>query len=248
VSAPWRVLIVDDEPLARGVVRGLLTEAGGFEVVAEAATGHQAIAAIADARCDLMFLDVQMPDLDGLRVLEAVPPDRRPLTVFVTAWEEHAVRAFEEEALDYLVKPFSDARFHRVVERARRQLHQPGPAYLERVLASSGRRTCVVEMATVRWIEADDYYARLHTADAAYLIRTSMRELERSLDPRRFVRVHRGAIVRTTAMRWLRADGGGRYSVELEDGRRVAVSARRLRQVRRQLAEGGAPVGSPARG
>jgi two-component system LytT family response regulator len=152
-----RVLIVDDEPLARDVIRGLLSRVDGVAVVGECGNGKHAIEAIRDLEPQLVFLDVQMPDLDGFGVLRALPSERPPVVILVTAYDEFAVKAFEAEALDFLVKPFTDDRFYHAFERARRRLV---PAYRTRLLVSSGRRSVSLPVGSVTWIAAEDYYAR----------------------------------------------------------------------------------------
>jgi two-component system LytT family response regulator len=245
-----RALIADDEPLARGVVRGLLAGYADVAVVGEARNGPETLGAIRRLSPDLVFLDVQMPDLDGFQVLDSLAGDVLPSVVFVTAYDDFAVRAFEEAALDYLVKPFTDERFHRTMARARRQIGSTDsgelartltallgrlegtakdttPTYLERLLVSSGNRSISVRMADVSWIEADDYYARLHTAGGSYLVRQSLASLEGQLDPSRFVRVHRGAIVHIDRVRELVRGDRGQITVVLMGGDRISVSERR---------------------
>jgi two-component system LytT family response regulator len=257
-----RALIADDEPLARGVVRGLLTGYADVEVVGESRNGVEALGAIRQLAPDLVFLDVQMPDLDGFGVLESLAGECVPAVVFVTAYDEFAVRAFEEAALDYLVKPFTDERFHRTMARARRHVGgansgelarslatlverveaRARPAsgdYVQRILVSSGNRSVSVRVPDVLWVEADDYYARLHAAGASFLVRQSLSSLEGQLDPARFVRVHRGAIVNIDRVRELIRGERGQLDLCLEDGSRISVSERRRDTVLARF--GGAP-------
>ena len=245
-----RALIADDESLARGVVRGLLAGYADVDVVAESRNGTETLGAIRRHAPDLVFLDVQMPDLDGFEVLSALGADRTPAVVFVTAYDEFAVRAFEEAALDYLVKPFSDERFHRTMARARRVVTTNDPielarsiaalvdrvearsattesTYAERLLVSSGTRSVSVRVADITWIEADDYYARLHTKGAVYLVRQSLAALESRLDPARFIRSHRGAIVHIECVREIVRGDRGQVTLVLTDGSRISVSERR---------------------
>ena len=249
-----RALIADDEPLARGVVRGLLAGYADVEVVGESRNGVETLGAIRQLAPDLVFLDVQMPELDGFGVLESLAGEGAPSVVFVTAYDDFAVRAFEEAALDYLVKPFTDERFHRTMARARRHAGgadsgelarsltalmarvearaKPAPGgYLQRMLVSSGQRAVSVRVADVLWVEADDYYARLHTTGASFLVRQSLSSLEGQLDPARFVRAHRGAIVNIDRVREIIRGERGQLDLCLEDGSRIGVSERRREAV-----------------
>lgn len=256
-----RTLIADDEPLARSVVRGLLAGYADVDVVGESRNGRETLGAIRGLAPDLVFLDVQMPELDGFGVLESLAGELVPAVVFVTAYDDFAVRAFEEAALDYLVKPFSDERFHRTMARARRHVAaadggalaralaalvervesraNPGARdYVQRMLVSSGNRSVSVRVGDIAWIEADDYYARLHASDASFLVRRSLSALEGQLDPAHFVRVHRGAIVNIDRVRELIRGDRGQLDLLLADGSRIAVSERRRDAV---LARLGAP-------
>lgn len=247
-----RALIADDEPLARRTVRGLLDGYADVDVVGESRNGAETLGAIRRLAPDLVFLDVQMPELDGFGVLSSLDGAELPNVVFVTAFDDFAVRAFEEAALDYLVKPFTDERFHRTMARVRRHVgttngseltravkalvdravsSPPRDTYLTRVLVTTGNRSVSVRMADVRWIEADDYYARLHTADGSSLVRQSLSALESQLDPASFVRVHRGAIVNIEQVRELLRGDRGQLDVVLRDGGRISVSERRRESV-----------------
>ncbi len=241
-SPEIRVLIANDEPLARRVVRDLVRGYHDMQVVAEARNGVETVTLIRAFQPDLLFLDVRMPDLDGFGVLDALAAADRPATIFVTAYDAFAVRAFEQEALDYLVKPFTDERFHRTVARARRRLRQPsgGPrppnsAFPDRLLAGTGRRRVPVALASVVWIEASDYCARLHTRADSFLVRISLNQLERRLDPAAFVRVHRGAIVNLGFVQALLRGSASSHELLVEGGRRIPVSSRRLRELVRRL-------------
>ena len=252
-----RALIADDEALARGVVRALLAGYADIEVVGESRSGAETLGAIRRWTPDLVFLDVQMPDLDGFGVLASLEAEIVPAVVFVTAYEDFAIRAFDEAALDYLVKPFTDERFHKTVARARRQIASvdraslvrslatladradahapPRRDYLDRLLVSSGNRSVSVRVADVSWIEADDYYARLHTDRGSFLVRRSLTALEGRLDPVRFVRAHRMAIVNIDCVRELLRGAGGQVVVVLTDGSRITVSERRRETVLERL-------------
>jgi two-component system LytT family response regulator len=266
-AAPVRTLVVDDEPLARAGLRALLDEDPEVAVVAECANGREAVAAVRAHAPDLVLLDVQMPGLDGFGVVREVGADAMPVVVFATAFDQYALRAFEARALDYLLKPFTDERFRDVLARAKAQVRQrragalgarlagelaallagggapapaappppPGPA---RVPVRLGTRTAFVRLDDVDWIEAADYYARLHVGGASHLLRETMDELEARLDPRRFVRVHRSAIVRVDRVRELRAVAAGRHEVVLRDGTRLPLSRSRRERVERALAGG----------
>jgi len=241
-----RTLVVDDElPARRGLAR-LLAAQPGIVVVGESKNGAEAVRAIRAASPDLVFLDVEMPGLDGFGVLRALEPRPLPLVVFVTAFDDYAVRAFEVHAVDYLVKPFSDRRFADTLARARSRLAnatratdaarrlvaavsetrvEPGPDVL---VATTGRRSVVIHIADIDWIEAQDYCALVHTRGASYLLRKSIRALEQQLAPRGFVRVHRSAIVNLARVRELRRPAQGEWAVVLEGGIELPVS-RRLR-------------------
>ena len=256
-----RALIADDEPLARTTVRGLLAGYADVRIVGESRNGAETLGAIRRFAPDLVFLDVQMPELDGFGVLASLAGDVLPSVVFVTAYDDFAVRAFEEAALDYLVKPFTDERFHRTMARVRRQLggadgddltravmalvarakgNAPPPrAYLQRLLVSSGNRSVSVRMREVNWIEADDYYARLHITGGSYLVRQSLAALESQLDPESFVRVHRGAIVNIERVRELVRGDRGQLDILLQDDSRISVSERRREAVVARLGGAG---------
>jgi two-component system, LytTR family, response regulator len=227
-----RVLIVDDEPLARDVIRGLLGRLDDVAIVGEFGNGRDAVSAIETLQPHVIFLDVQMPDLDGFGVLRTLPRDGPPIVILVTAYDEFAVQAFEAEALDFLVKPFSDERFYRAFDRARRRLT---PAFRTRLLVSLGRRSMSVPVASVTWIEAEDYYARIHADGASHLLRESLNVLERELDPATFVRIHRSALVNVAYIRELRRGPSGRYRIILVDGTPLDVSERRRAAVLKSL-------------
>ncbi|HZS59465.1 MAG TPA: LytTR family DNA-binding domain-containing protein [Gemmatimonadaceae bacterium] len=225
-----RVLIVDDEPLARDVIRGLLGRFDDVSVVGECGNGRHAVEAIHELAPHIVFLDVQMPDLDGFGVLNAL--DHPPVVILVTAYDAFAVKAFDAEALDFLVKPFTDERFYQAFERARRLLT---PAYRTRLLVSSGRRSLTVPIASVTWIAAEDYYARVHVGQTSHLLRETLTALEQDLDPNAFVRIHRSALVNIASISELRRRSDGRYCVVLTDSTRLAVSERRRGAVLKAL-------------
>jgi len=247
------VLIADDEPLARSSIRRLLGVHPEIAVVGECRDGRETVRAIAELKPDLVFLDIQMPELDGFGVIREVGPSRMPAVVFVTAHDEFALRAFEVHALDYLVKPFSDERFEVALDRAIHRLGEshtidwarqlaalvggaptsPSPTreFTTRFLVTIGNRAVVVAASDVEWIEASDYYAALRVGTKRHLVRESMKQLEAHLDPRQFLRVHRSAIVRIDRVRELERRPDGSLIVVLEGGTRIPVSRSRREHV-----------------
>jgi two-component system LytT family response regulator len=288
-----RVLIVDDEPLARRRVAELLEDAPGVEIVGVATSGAEAVAAIRDRAPDVVFLDVQMPDGTGLDVVREVGPAAMPVTVFVTAYDQYALRAFDAAAVDYLVKPFDDERFEEALRRARRAAElgavsqlsgqllaalqavqavgattaasaasaaggalagapasapagppdaapsassaHARPEYLERIAVESRGRVGIVPVAKVLYITASGPYAEIHTAERTYLIREQMQVLEERLDPERFIRVHRSAIVRIDLIEALTRNASGDYAVQLKGGLQLKVSRSRSEELERRI-------------
>jgi two-component system, LytTR family, response regulator len=247
-SRRMRVLLVDDEPLANAGLRTLLVTHSDVEIVGEASGGSEAIRAIHDLRPDLVFLDVQMPQVDGFAVLRAVGAEAMPAVIFVTAYDEFAVRAFEVSALDYLVKPVAADRFHQALERARRALAQardgtlvervrsllemqpaqaPSTGYASRLFVRIGARDVLLPVADIDWIEADDYCAIVHARGARHVIRETLGALAKRLDPDTFERIHRSAIVNVSRVRELRRQGLGGLRVVLADGTTIPVSRNR---------------------
>jgi two-component system LytT family response regulator len=227
-----RALVVDDEPLARSNLTVLLRRDADIESINECASGSEAIAQIRGTQPDLVFLDVQMPECGGFEVLAKLTADADqgaalPVIVFVTAYDEYALRAFDAGALDYLLKPFDDSRFKLAITRAKekiaqRRMHaQPPPL----VIRSAGQIS-YVQIAAIDWVEAADYYACLHVGAKSHLLRRSMAELEKELDPRLFCRIHRSTIVNLRRVRGLEVDAAGDYEVLLEGGRRLRLSRR----------------------
>jgi two-component system LytT family response regulator len=228
-----RALVVDDEPLARQTLRSLLEREEDVEVVGECGDGPAAVVALRERKPDLLFLDIQMPELDGFEVLREVRDLQVPAVVFVTAFGQHAVQAFDEEATDYLVKPFDDERFNRALERARTRVRNAravgaggeGPGrWLQRFAVECAGRITLIPVETVRWIEAQDYYVLIHAGEQEHLLRESLRNLETQLDPARFARVHRSAIVNVAAVKQLRRRSHGEYFLLLEDGTELKLS------------------------
>jgi len=237
-----RVLIVDDEPLARERIRALLRDAPDAEVVGECGDGRRALAAIRRRRPDLLFLDVQMPELDGFAVLRALDPTELPAVIFVTAYDRYALRAFEVHALDYLLKPFDRERFHRALARARTQIERdrrgtldarllalledlrPGRKRLERLVVKEGGRVFFLRAEEIDWVEAQGNYARLHIGRETHLVRETMARLEAGLDPKQFARIHRSTIVNLERVRELLPDFHGDSVVVLRDATRLTLS------------------------
>jgi len=250
-----RAVIADDEPLARRGVRQLLAAQRDVHVVGEARNGRETLHLLRTLRPDLLFLDVQMPELDGFDVLAALGDVPMPAVIFVTAYDDFAVRAFKAHALDYLVKPLEEARFAEAVQRtrdrmysmaamelaqrlstmlsAREREHLTGQA-ASRIVVPTSSGDLVLDADEIDWIEADDYYAAIHARGRRHLMRQSLSLLERRLDTTRFVRAHRGAIVNLDRIRELRAESGDTVLV-LRDGTRVPVSRRRREEVSRRL-------------
>lgn len=236
-----RVVIVDDEPPARTVVRELLARHADIEVCGEAGDGAAAIESITALRPDLVFLDIQLPDRDGFSVLAELPRDIAPAVVFVTAFDDFAVRAFEVHALDYLVKPFTDERFAIALARALRSgpagieisraLCEPGIAPPGHFLVRVGRRSLLIGVDEVDWIEADRYYATLHVGSATHLVREPITALAARLDARRFVRIHRSTIVNLDRVREVARPADGVTELVLRDGTRLPVSRTHRRAV-----------------
>jgi two-component system LytT family response regulator len=222
-----RVIVVDDEPLSRSNLTTLLARDRDVELVAECSTGREALHEIRKGKPDLVFLDVEMPECDGFDVIEMLGTATPRAVVFVTAYDKYAVRAFETGALDYLLKPFDDARFFRALARAKERLRDaPSPAVATRLPIKSAHGISFLEISEIDWIEAADYYSRLHLAKGTHLLRRSMAELERELDPAAFCRIHRSTIVNVDFVRGLELGEHGDYEVVLEDGTRLRCSRR----------------------
>jgi two-component system LytT family response regulator len=235
------VLLADDEPPARLTLRLLLARHADFAIAAECAHGQEAIDAVRAATPDVLFLDVQMPGIDGFDVLRSIGPDAVPALVFVTAYDQYALRAFETHALDYLLKPFSDERFDDVLGRVRARLRERAEAgvgaRLSALLASraaipqrpqlvvrDGGRTLVIPCEEIVWIEAEDYYVRVHARTRRTLVRMSMRTLADSLEGDSFIRVHRSAIVNVACIREMEPLASGDQRLVLNDGTELRVS------------------------
>lgn len=226
-----RTLIVDDEPLARRAVRQSLAGVGDFEVVGEARHGAEAVAAIGTLRPDLVFLDVQMPEMDGFGVVDVIGVEAMPLTVFVTAFDAYAVRAFEAEALDYLLKPFDDQRFARVIERVRRQIgtsdqHRRLLGAQARLVVRGNGTARLIRLDEIDWIGAAGDYAEVHTRGGARLLDESLASLEARLPGAEFARIHRSAIVRLDRLAEILPGTHGDGMVRLRCGAELRYSRR----------------------
>ena len=261
-----RVLIADDEPLARQRIADMLSREPDVEIVGEVGDGVQAVEAIRSLRPDVVFLDVQMPSKSGLDVVREVGVDLMPLTIFVTAYDKHALAAFEVAAVDYLVKPFDDERFEQALQRGRRMIElrevddlrsrllsvlqgerssdtaSPSPArgaYLERIPVEMRGKVRVVPVDEIEFIVASGPYAELYSGDRKYVIRESMQNLEEKLDPNAFIRTHRSVIVRLDLIETLHKGAGGDYEIQLKSGRRLRVSRSRLEALEKKLGVSG---------
>ena len=236
---PLTVLLVDDEPLAREGLRMLLARDAEIGAIRDAKNGFEAVAAIRDARPDLVFLDVQMPEMDGFGVIQEIGAERMPAVVFVTAHDQYAIQAFEINALDYLLKPVTEERFQKALARAKvragaksgddtsRQIlslleTMASPSrYLQRLAVRSGGKTILVDVAEIDWLEAAENYVQIHTARGGHLLHVTMATLEKSLDPNIFLRIHRSVIVNVTRIRELQPVMHGEYAITLSSGTRL---------------------------
>jgi len=251
-----RVLVVDDEMPARQRVVDLLRKDCQVGPIVEAADGEAAVQAIENQKFDLVMLDVQMPELDGIGVIDTIGPDAMPLTVFVTAYDQHAIRAFEANALDYLLKPFSDERFEaamcrvksRLDERSARDFSQrimkmvssvpaPSDRRWDRLVIKSGGTTRFLRVIDIDWIEAAGVYVNLHVAGKELLYRAALNDLAERLDPKRFIRVHRSAIVNIESIVQLEPLSHGEFDVVLKNGARTRVSRTYRAQLEQRLGQ-----------
>jgi two-component system LytT family response regulator len=229
------VVIVDDEELARGLIREMLEKHAGIEVLAECGNGFEAVKAVAERKPDLLFLDVQMPKLDGFEVLELIGED--VAVIFVTAYDQYAMRAFDVHAVDYLLKPFSEERFDAALARARERMGRRVPAselaaaarppsspYLERIVIRDGTRVHILPVAKLDYAEAQDDYVALHSAGKSFLKQQTLSSLEAGLDPLRFIRIHRSYIVNLERVSRLEPYTRESRVVVLADGKPLPVS------------------------
>jgi two-component system, LytTR family, response regulator len=226
-SVEWRVLIADDEPAARRGVRQLLASFPEFTVVGECRTGEEVLAALDAVRPHVVFLDIQMPGLDGFEVIRRRTPERMGAVVFLTAYDQFAIRAFEAQALDYLVKPVAEARFAVTMNRLARQLRisesAPRP---EGIVVSTSRGMTLLPLSDIDWIEAAGNYARLWVGRRGHLLRESLRDLEERVVHHGFLRAHRGALVRIACVRAIETDPAGKVVAILTSGASVPISRR----------------------
>jgi two-component system, LytTR family, response regulator len=241
-NAPIRAVIADDEALARKFIRRMLKDDPNVEIVGECGNGKEAVAMIRKQNPDLVFLDVQMPEMDGFAVLESIGVERLPEIIFATAYEQYAIRAFELHALDYLLKPFDQARFKDAIkhakERFRSERQNEGRTqisallesiknksqYLDRLMIKASGRITFLSTDEINWIEADDKYVHLHTGKISPMVRQTLSAMETQLDPRKFRRIHRSAIVNVERIKELQPLFSGEHSILLQDGTKLTLS------------------------
>ena len=259
-----KTLIVDDERLARETLRLLLEDHKQFEIVGECENGKEAVRMIQQENLDLVFLDIQMPELNGFEVIEKVGADKMPVVVFVTAYDQYALQAFEARALDYLLKPFDDERFEQALKRASERIRQrqvgelstklvdligirtdPIPldtnnepekgGHLERIMIKERGSIFFIKVDEIDWVEAAGDYVSIHTGSKSHLLRETMSGLIKKLDPRQFVRVHRSSIVKVDSIRELKPYFHGDYIIILKNGKELKLSRRYWEQVEKVL-------------
>jgi two-component system LytT family response regulator len=250
-----KTVIIDDEPIARRNLRVLLEHDSDVEIVGEGGSGMDAIRLIRTKSPDLVFLDIQMPEMNGLEALERLGETSVPAIIFVTAFDQYAIRAFEVHALDYLLKPFDDARFEAALRRAKSQIEQreagelskklfalleghrepatqPEAAqYQSEFMIKSASRVFFLKADEIDWIEAADYYVRLRAGGQSHMLRETMAELEAKLDPQKFTRIHRSTIVNLDRVKQIEARPGGDYAIILDDGTQLKLSRSRRDQI-----------------
>ena len=265
-----RVLIVDDEPLAREVIRLLLEPRKDITVVSECGSGQEAVERILAGGIDLVFLDIQMPDLDGFEVIDAIGVEHMPAVVFVTAYDEFALKAFEKHALDYLLKPFDEERFTDALCHALRAVREvssedlarslaplldhyresddelksrreSGSKYLSRVIVKQSGRVFFLKSEQIDWVEAAGDYVALHVGSKKYMLHQTLRSFEERLDPTRFLRIHRSSIVNVDRIRELQPHFNGEYVVLMEDGTELKLTRTYRSNLRPFLGETGRP-------
>lgn len=255
-----KTLIVDDEPLARRTLRDLLSADPEIEIIGECSNGLETIKFIRRQLPDLLFLDIQMPGMNGFEALASIEHERIPAIVFVTAFDSYALKAFELHALDYLLKPFTDKRFEEALRQAKSQVElkeinklsqsllallgdQAGreaisirrKGFLTKFMIKSSGRVAFIKASDVDWISADDYYIKLHLAGKSHLLRVSMNELEEKLDPKRFLRIHRSTIVNCDRVKELQQNPNGEYVVVLKNGTQLKLSRSRRERLEQLL-------------
>jgi two-component system LytT family response regulator len=227
-NGKWSVLVADDEPAARRGVRQLLAAFPDFTVVGECRDGREVLDSLDRLRPDVLFLDIQMPEIDGFEVIRRRTPERMPAVVFLTAYDRFAIRAFDAEAHDYLVKPVTDARFAATIKRLTRRLGAGAAAPREpTIVVSTPRGTRVLPLREIDWIEAADNYARLWMGGRSFLLRESLAQLEVRVGPHGFARAHRQALVRVAGVRGLQTNDAGDLVADLACGASIPVARRR---------------------
>jgi len=252
-------IIVDDEPLARRNLRALLKSDLDIELVKECSNGAEAVTSIRAIAPDLVFLDVQMPEMNGFEALEQLTGEPLPVIIFVTAYDQYALKAFEVSALDYLLKPFDDARFHKALAQAKRQIEQQDASergkklltllgaheaktdasrYLSRLMVKAAGRVLFLRVDEIDWIEAYDNYVRLHLGGKAHLLRQTMNELEAALNPEQFARIHRSTIVNLDRIKEMYPHFNGDYLVRLNNGTELRLSRSRKEWLEQWLGHG----------
>jgi len=254
-----RTVIVDDEPLARRNLRLLLEKDPQIEIIDECANGREAVKALKTYSPELVFLDIQMPEMDGFDVLAEVGPQHIQAIIFVTAFDQYALKAFEVHALDYLLKPFDDARFQKALDQAKSQIEQrqinkisrkllallegrergnedgQPKVYLTRLMIKLASRVILLKVTEIDWIEADGNYAKLHVGRKAHLLREKMHDLEAQLDPKKFIRIHRSVIVNLDRIKEMHPHFNGDYIVVLQDGAQLKLSRARREHLEARL-------------
>lgn len=241
-STKTKVIVVDDEPLARERIAQLLSKEANLEIVAECGDGLAAISAINELQPDLMFLDVQMPELSGFDVLREIDAEIMPAIIFVTAFDQYTVQAFDFSAADYLLKPFSEKRFRQAVSRARQHLElksennngqrvshlldhfNSSKGFLERLIVSHKNRLILLPVNDVDWIESYGNYLKIHAGGKTYLLRKTMNDLAARMDPEKFIRIHRATLVNIERIKEFQPMFGGQYAVVLRDGTELTLS------------------------
>jgi two-component system LytT family response regulator len=235
--AKIRAVVVDDEPLARSSLKLLLRRDPEVELVGECKSGMEALAEIRRKKPELVFLDVQMPECDGFDVLEQLGSEMPPALVFVTAYDQYALRAFEAGALDYLLKPFDNARFERALNRAKERIEQgkETPRKIERLAIKNAGQVLFQKISEIDWIEAADYYVCLHVGTKTHLLRRSMSDVDQELEQAAFCRIHRSAIVNLERVRQLEISEDGGTDVVLNSGTRLRLSRRYRKDLQARL-------------
>ena len=242
VSAAIRTILADDEPLARKKLRILLGAEPDLEVIAECSDGRETVAAVQQHKPDLLLLDIRMPDADGFEILNQISRDQMPIVVFTTAYDQYAIRAFQAQALDYVLKPFDEERLHQALDRVRAELlksrdnsadrtpernaaTRPGPQSLDRRLViRTGGRVVFLDLDEVDWIEAAANYVKVNVGKDSYLLREAISRISEKLDPDRFVRIHRSTIVNIAKIKELQPCDSGEYIAILKNGKGLSCS------------------------